>query len=63
MPDENKKSLHPEVTFLPPLEMILSSFDKDAHERALKKQEVEKQKEAEEKTVTKLIEKLSERDQ
>lgn len=63
MPDENKKSLHPEVTFLPPLEMILSSFDKNARERALKKQEVEKQKEAEEKTVTKLIEKLSERDQ
>ena len=63
MPDENKKSLHPEVTFLPPLEMILSSFDKDARKRALKKQEVEKQKSSDEKTVTKLIEKLSEKDE
>jgi hypothetical protein len=43
--------------------MILCFFDKDAHERALKKQEVEKQKSSDEKTVTKLIEKLSEKDE
>ncbi len=58
MPEEKKEYLHPEVTFLPPLEMILSSFDRDEHRRASKKQEAEKKKETEEKSVTKLIEKL-----
>jgi hypothetical protein len=57
MPEEKKEPLHPEVTFLPPLEMILSSFETD-HKRALKKQEDEKKKETEEKSVAKLIEKL-----
>lgn len=59
MPDE-KPPLHPEINFLPPLDMVLSFFDKDARKRALKKQETEKQKE-EEKNVEKLIEKLSEK--
>lgn len=60
MPDE-KKSLHPETNFLPPLDMILTFFDKKARQRALKKQEADKQKEENEKTVEKLIEKLSEK--
>ena len=63
MPEEKKEPLHPEVTFLPPLQMVLSFFDKKARERALKKQEAEKKKESDEKTVTKLIEKLSEKDE
>lgn len=63
MPEEKKEPRHPEVTFLPPLQMVLSFFDKKARERMLKKQEVEKQKESEEKSVTKLIEKLSEKDE
>lgn len=61
MPDE-KKSLHPETNFLPPLDMILTFFDKKARQRALKKQEADKQKEENEKTVEKLIEKLSEKE-
>jgi len=62
MPDE-KKSLPPEINFLPPLSMVLSFFDKEARKRALlKKQEADKQKEEEEKTVEKLIEKLSEKE-
>ena len=28
MPDEKKKPRHPEVTFLPPLDMVLSFFKK-----------------------------------
>jgi hypothetical protein len=28
MPDEKKKSLHPEINFLPPLDMVLSFFKK-----------------------------------
>ena len=58
MSDEKKKdSLHPEIPFLPPLNMILTFFDKEARQ---KKKDTEKQ--AEEKTVEKLIEKLSEKD-
>jgi len=30
MPDEKKKPRHPEVTFLPPLDMVLSFFKKKA---------------------------------
>ena len=63
MPEEKKELRHPEVTFLPPLQMVLSFFDKKARERTLKKQEAEKKKESDEKTVTKLIEKLSEKDE
>ena len=28
MPDEKKKPLHPEINFLPPLDMVLSFFKK-----------------------------------
>lgn len=60
MSADNKKSFLPEVNFLPPLDMVLSFFDKEARQRTLmRKQEAEKQKE-EEKKVEKLIEKLSE---
>jgi hypothetical protein len=62
MPDE-KKPRHPETNFLPPLNMILSFFNKDARKRVLKKKEVDEQKEADEKTVEKLIEKLSEKEE
>ena len=47
MPDE-KKPRHPETNFLPPLNMILSFFNKDARKRALKKKEADEQKEADE---------------
>jgi hypothetical protein len=62
MPEEEKKEpRHSEVTFLPPLQMVLSFFDKKTRQRAQKKQEVQKQKEKDEKVVEKLIEKLSEK--
>jgi hypothetical protein len=62
MPDE-KKPRHPETNFLPPLNMILSFFNKDSRKRALKKQEANEQDETDEKTVEKLIEKLSEKEE
>lgn len=62
MPDE-KKPLHPETNFLPPLNMILSFFKKQPGKNELsKKSAEEEQKEADEKAVEKLIEKLHEKD-
>ena len=61
MAAEDKKPLHPEVTFLPPLEMILSSWNREQQKRAQSKPTGDK--EAGEKTVAKLIEKLSEKDE
>ena len=56
MPEEKKESLHPEITFLPPLEMILSSLNPEERQRA-KTQETKKNR-IEETSVVKLIEKL-----
>ena len=61
MPDE-KKPLRPEIFFLPPLKMILTFFDRDSKKREQQKNVVEEQKESDEKTVVKLIEKLNEKD-
>jgi hypothetical protein len=61
MPEEKKESLHPEVTFLPPLEMILSSFERGEQKRTPGKPSGDRK--AGEKTVEKLIEKLSEKDE
>jgi len=62
MPDE-KKPLHPETNFLPPLNMNLPSFKKKKQKNDVnKKAAEEEQKEAEEKAVEKLIEKLHEKD-
>ena len=36
MPDDKKKLRHPEVTFLPPLEMVLSFFKKKDKPNAVK---------------------------
>ena len=60
MAAEDKKPLHPEVTFLPPLEMILSSFESGKQKRTSSNPTSDKK--AGEKTVEKLIEKLSEKD-
>ena len=57
MPAEDKKDpRHPEVTFLPPLGMVLAFFDKKVRKSAGKKEADA----SDEKTVEKLIEKLSE---
>ena len=62
MPEEKKEPLHPEVTFLPPLEMILSSSDHEEQKRVPSKPAGGKQQPVE-KTVARLIEKLSEKDE
>lgn len=54
--DDKKEPRHPEVNFLPPLEMVLAFFDKKKRKRAPKEEA------SDEKTVEKLIEKLSEKD-
>jgi hypothetical protein len=55
MSAEDKKPLHPETNFLPPLKMVLAFFDKDSRQK-----KAEPQKNPDEKKVEKLIEKLSE---
>ena len=60
MSDEEKKPLHPETNFLPPLNMVLTFFNKTFRKRD-SQQEAAEQKEVNEKNVEKLIEKLSEK--
>ena len=60
---QEKKPLHPETFFLPPLKMVLSVFDRESGQNEPTKKDVEKQEDSDEKTVTKLIEKLSEKDE
>ena len=59
MSDEKneKKPLHPETNFLPPLKMFLAFFDKESRQKRKKKED------SDEKKVEKLIEKLSEKDE
>jgi hypothetical protein len=62
MPDE-KKPRHPEINFLPPLDMILSFFKKKPKSSAVSKKLSEaEQQDVDEKAVEKLIEKLHESD-
>ncbi len=67
MPAEKKRTLDAdywrETFFLPPLRMILSAFDKESCRNDSTKKDAENQEEPDEKTVTKLIEKLSEKDE
>ena len=59
---DKKKELHPETNFLPPLSMVLTFFDKPFRKRNSKMKTTE-EKEADEKNVEKLIEKLSEKEE
>jgi len=59
---QDKKPLHPETFFLPPLKMFLAFFDKEAQQDE-KNTEVEPSEKATEKDVEKLIEKLSEKEE
>jgi hypothetical protein len=67
MSDEKKRSLPAdywrETFFLPPLKMILSFFDKETRQTESEKKDAEKQEDSDEKTVTRLIEKLSEKEE
>ena len=60
MSDEEKKPLHPETNFLPPLNMVLTFFNKKFRKR--QQESDDEQKEVNEKNVEKLIEKLSEKE-
>jgi len=61
MSEEEKKPLHPETNFLPPLDMVLTFFNKFRKRET--QPEVDEQKEVDEKSVEKLIEKLSEKEE
>jgi hypothetical protein len=66
MPDEKKRTFHAvyrrQTFFLPPLEMILSVFDRETRPNGPMQKDAEKPEDSREKTVTRLIEKLSEKD-
>jgi hypothetical protein len=61
--EKDKKPLHPETFFLPPLKMFLAFFDKEDHQKKKKDAEAENQEKPTEKDVEKLIEKLSEKEE
>jgi hypothetical protein len=67
MPDDQKRPLHAvyrrETFFLPPLKMILAFFDKETSQNEPVKKDAEKQEVSDEKTVARLIEKLSEKEE
>jgi hypothetical protein len=60
MPD-GKGSRLQEVYFLPPLQMVLTFYDRTLHGPVEQKKMTDEQEELNEKTVEKLIEKLSEK--
>jgi hypothetical protein len=59
---QEKKPLHPETFFLPPLKMVLTFFEKESHqdEKDVKAETLET---VTEKDLEKLIEKLSEEEE
>jgi hypothetical protein len=59
--DEKTRPRHPETNFLPPLDMILTFFDKKKRKPSKQAETVDEEKISEEKNVEKLIEKLSEK--
>jgi len=60
--DIDKRPLHPETFFLPPLKMVLTFLDKESLQKE-KEAEPENQEKASEQDVEKLIEKLSEKEE
>ena len=62
MPDE-KKPLHPEVFFLPPLKMFLAFLDNQKDKGKVQKPEIDEQEDSNEANVARLIEKLSEKEE
>ena len=57
---QDKKPLHPETFFLPPLKMVLTFLDKEPRQQEKQDTEAENPETVTEKDVEKLIEKLSE---
>jgi len=58
---QEKKLLHPETFFLPPLKMVLTFLDQESDQD--EKKDIVNQEKATEKDVEKLIEKLSEKEE
>jgi hypothetical protein len=58
--EQEKKPLHPETFFLPPLKMVLTFLEKEAPPE---EKEAETQERVTEKDLEKLIEKLSEKEE
>ena len=58
--EQEKKPLHPETFFLPPLKMVLTFLDKES---APEEKDTETQEHVTEKDLEKLIEKLSEKEE
>jgi hypothetical protein len=61
MPDE-KKASRPEISFLPPLRMVLAFFDREARKPALKKDDT-RPVETREHDVKRIIDRLNHTDQ
>ena len=59
---QDKKKLHPETFFLPPLKMVLVFLDKEPRQHEQPDSEAENPENLTEKDVEKLIEKLSEKE-
>jgi hypothetical protein len=62
MTDE-KQPRRPEINFLPPLDMVLTFFDRKWRKRDARNQADDEQKMVDGKTVEKLIEKLSKKEE
>ena len=63
MTDEKKPEPRHETFFLPPLKMVLCDSDIEAHQNDPMKKDSEKHEDINERTVAKLIEKLSEKEE
>lgn len=61
--EEKKPRLHRETFFLPPLKMVLCDSDHEVQQNDPMKKDSEKKEDVDEKTVAKLIEKLSEKEE
>jgi hypothetical protein len=62
--EKDKKPLHPETFFLPPLKMVLTFLDKESHQDEKDSDaNTDASEKATEKDVEKLIEKLSEKEE
>jgi hypothetical protein len=63
MSDEEKKPRHPEINFLPPLNMVLTFFNKKFRKRNSEQETPGEREEVTEENVENLIEKLSEKEE
>ena len=61
--EQDKKPLHPETFFLPPLKMFLTFLDKESRQQEKQDSEEENLENVTEKDLEKLIEKLSEKEE